>query len=135
MKSINWIFLSVFIVLLSFTACDSDDDNNHSGEPPVIEIISPADNSVFDHGDTISIEVVIEHHTELHNHLVELIDLNHDEVVWEEKGHSHEHELHIHGYFVNEVHHHTDFELKATANDHHGRETTESVSFHCHPDH
>lgn len=135
MKKINFLILSTLILGLLFSACSSDDDDHHSGESPVIEILSPEDHSTFNHGDTIFIDVVIEHHTELHDHLVQVIDKRHDEVVWEEKGHSHRQELHIHGYMVNGVHHHTDFELRATANDHHGRETTETVSFHCHPDH
>lgn len=135
MKKYNFLILSALILAISFTACDSDDDGNHSGEPPIIKILSPEDDSSFDHGETITFEIIIEHHTELHNHLVQVINKNNDEVVWEEKGHSHQLELHIHGEMVNEVHHHTDFELRATANDHHGRETTESISFHCHPDH
>jgi len=132
MKNINFLIISALFLVLSFTSCDSDDDGHHTGESPKIEILSPQNNASFDHGDTVFIEIMIEHHTELHNHLVQLTDKSHDEVIWEEKGHSHQQSLHITGYFVNEVQHATDFELKATANDHHGRESTASVSFHCH---
>ncbi len=134
MKHSFIIGLLTIALTLMITSCSSDDDSGPAGNGPSIEIAAPADDSQYHYGDTVFIEVHLEHTEEIGDFHIEMIDQNTDQGVIDQMDATQESALTISGDWVNEVPTHTDFILRVTATDPMGRESMESVSFHCHPE-
>ena len=116
------------------TSCSSDDDNGPVGDGPSIEIVTPQENAMYTFGDTVFIEIHLEHTEEIGDFHIEMIDQNTDFAVIDNMDQSSQTALSIEGQWVNEVQQHTDFVLRLTATDNLGRVSEEEVTFHCHPE-
>jgi len=130
MKNTFFFALAAVAVVCFFSACK---DDKPTEDIPQITIESPEEGAVFAQGDTVHIEVEIEHTEELHEYLVELKNASDGTVLFSEGEHSHNMSVHVHDHWVNNVHHHTDMELVVTATDHKDKSNTKTVHFHCHP--
>lgn len=117
------------IVALGLTSCKNDENHNVQ-----INITSPSDNAMFEHGDTVKITGTITSNVELHGYDVIIKNLSAGTIVHEMNHHNHGANLTINDQWVNNVMTHSNMRVVIKVEvDHNGTEVADSVNFHCHP--
>ncbi len=143
MKKTAVLIYLAFLLVPAFNACKNkaDDphphDNNHHHHTPnkaELTIASPTDNTKYNHGDTININVVAVGELTLHGWKITIRNTDDNSVLYTKDTHEHAKTLNISEKWVNDVHHHSDLELEVEVGlDHDGNNATKKVRFHCMP--
>ncbi len=132
-KNITLLLAASTIIL--FASCKDENPVTDSSPAVSFEFSSPGEGATFSKGDTIFINGMISHTTDMHGYEVSIINTSHnDTIVYNKHQHMDGKMFHIHDHWVNSVEHHSNMTLKIEAiTDHAGTKEHNEVAFHCHP--
>lgn len=136
MKTIkNISLLLLAFTNIFFTACKDEDPIVEEDPKVVFDFTSPEAGAMYGKGDTVFINGMISHTTDLHGYEISIINGSSDDtVVFNNHEHMDGKMFHIHEKWVNNVTDHSNMTLRIEAlTDHAGTVETKEIMFHCHP--
>lgn len=134
---INIKTVTILVAGLAFftSSCNPEEVDPIPTEKVTFDFTSPTPGQMFGLGDTVNIDGMMSSESMMHGFEFEVVNTAmNDSVVYHAHKHMDSKMIHVHDYWINNVKHHSNMELRIHAiTSHFEEKETKVIPFHCHP--